>query len=272
MKKVFFAVAAVFFGLAASAQSISVYSGAKEQLNFSPEEIDSIVFNKESATGVLTARPVDGTWCSIGTSITWYNFNVAASGGRFTRGYQDRVMDKLAFTDLFDASDNGGWIERNLNKNNIVAADYYTIEHGANDWGNSIPVGTIEDYINNTGNGTFAATYRKMIDKIYSLNPKAKIVLCTPRKGYGFPIGNGVNYLPDHWYDAKNGIYLKEYVDIVKQIAEYESLPVADFFNECGGQHNLDKLSIDVALHPNDEGYQLMANVLIKAFEKIIVD
>lgn len=100
------------------------------------------------------------------------------------------------------------------------------------------------------------------------MNPKAKIVLCTPRKSYGFG-----GYLPNHWYDPNEiGIYLKEFADIIKQIAEYESLPVADFFNECGGQHNLDQLSIDVALHPNDDGYQMMANVLIKAFEKIIVD
>ena len=48
-------------------------------------------------------------------------------------------------------------------------------------------------------------------------------------------------------------------------------MPVADFFSLCGGQHNLSELSIDVALHPNDDGYQMMANVLIKAFEKIIV-
>ena len=58
----------------------------------------------------------------------------------------------------------------------------------------------------------------------------------------------------------------------IRQIAEYESLPVADFFSLCGGDHNLVQLSIDEALHPNDDGYQLMANVLVKAFEKIIVE
>ena len=266
MKKLFLAVAAALFGLAATAQSISVYSGAKEKLNFSPEEIDSIVFNKEDATGVLTARPVNGTWCSIGTSITWYNDNVSFSNGRFTRGYQDRVMDKLAFADFINVGESGGIASGSINK--PKQADYYSIEHGINDWGKLTPVGTFDDYLNNTGTATFAGAYRLLIDKIYSLNPKAKIVLCTPRKGYGFDA-----YLPDHWYDPNSkGVYLKEYADIIKQIAEYESLPVADFFNECGGQHNLDKLSIDVALHPNDDGYQMMANVLIKAFEKIIVD
>ncbi|MDE6703963.1 MAG: SGNH/GDSL hydrolase family protein [Muribaculaceae bacterium] len=266
MKKVILAVAAVFFGMAVSAQSISIYSGAKEKLNFSPEEIDSIVFNKESATGVLTARLVKGTWCSVGTSITWYNDNVDFSKGRFTRGYQDRVMDKLAFDDFINVGDNGGIASGSINR--PKKADYYSIEHGINDWGKQTPVGTFDDYLNNTGNSTFAGAYRLLIDKIYSLNPNAKIVLCTPRKAYGFD-----GYLPAHWYDAKpNGVYLKDYVDIIKKIAEYESLPVADFFNECGGQNNLARLSIDTALHPNDDGYQLMANVLVKAFEKIIVD
>ena len=115
MKKLIFAVAAAIFGLTASAQSISVYSGAKEKLNFSPEEVDSIVFNKEAATGVLTARPVNGTWCSVGTSITWYNNNVATGGGRFTRGYQDRVMDKLAFAELINVGHNGGVILQSVN-------------------------------------------------------------------------------------------------------------------------------------------------------------
>ena len=174
-------------------------------------------------------------------------------------------MDQLIFSKLYNKGDNGGCVARSVDK--PVKADYYTIEHGANDWGHSVPVGTIEDYINNTNNGTFAADYRRLIDKIFSLNPNAKVVLCTPRKGYGFG-----GYLPAHWYDAKGGIYLEEYANLIRQIADYESMPVADFFSLCGGQHNLKELSIDDALHPNDDGYQLMANVLIKALEKVIID
>ena len=126
-------------------------------------------------------------------------------------------------------------------------------------------MGTIDDYINNTKNGTFAATYRQVIDRIFTRNKKARVILCTPRKAYGYG-----DYLPAHWYDAKNGIYLQEYVDVIRQIAAYESFPVADFFAECGGQRQLDNWSYDTALHPNDEGMQIMANVLIKAFEKIL--
>lgn len=267
MKKILLFVSALTMSLVAGAQSIAIFQGETEVASMAPAQVDSIVFSMDTPGGGIqsSTRAVDGTWCSVGTSITWYNNNVASSNNRFTRGYQDRVMDKLKFKELINVGDNGGCVDRSVSK--PVKADYYTIEHGINDWGNSVKVGTIDDYINNTQNGTFAASYRKLIDAIYALNPDAKIVLCTPRKGYGFS-----GYLPAHWYDAKNGIYLKQYADLVKEIAAYESLPVADFFGECGAQHNLDKLSIDVALHPNDDGYQLMANVLVKAFEKIIVD
>lgn len=218
-------------------------------------------------------REVKGHWCALGTSITWYNENVSTANGGFTRGYQSRVMDKLAFTQYSNRAVNGGALNTALPY--VIKADYYTIEHGINDWGQSIPVGTMDDYINNTNNGTFAAEYRKLIDAIYTTNPKAKIVICTPRRGFGF---NG--YLPSNCNMPKNGIYLSEYADMARRIADYESIPVADFFKYCGGQRTLLDESLNNArpgitndaVHPNDKGYQRMANVLIDALENIIVD
>ena len=174
-----------------------------------------------------------------------------------------RVMEKLAFTGFNNKAVNGGTLSSAIAA--VGYADYYTIEHGINDWGHSTPVGTIQDYINNTKNGTFAAYYRQVIDRIFQRNKKARVILCTPRKAYGFG-----TYLPAHWYDPLNGIYLQEYADIVRQIAAYESFPVADFFAEAGGQRQLDNWSYDTALHPNDDGMQIMANILIQAFEKIL--
>lgn len=210
---------------------------------------------------------VNGSWCSIGTSITWYNNNINDKNREagLTRGYQDRVMDRLVFTEFTNVGHNGGVIAESIDR--PVKADYYTVEHGINDWGHSTPVGTIDDYINNTDNGTFAANYRKLIDRIFELNPNAKVVLCTPRKGYNFK-----GYLPASWDKPKNGIYLSEYANMVRRIAAYESFPVADFFNECGGMRQLRNLSIDDALHPNDDGFQMMANVLVQALEKVITD
>lgn len=204
---------------------------------------------------------IDAAWMSLGTSITWYNNNVSSA---FTKGYQTRVREELPFKRFFNRGVNASCLAGT--ENQVAYANYYTIEHGINDWGHCTPVGTIDDYKNNTNNGTFAASYRKVIDKIYATNPKAQIVLCTPRKAYGF---NG--YLPANCEDAHGGIYLHEYADLIREIAEYESLPVADFFALCGNQRNLASLSIDQALHPNDRGYQLMADVLVKAMKKILI-
>ena len=247
---------------AAMAQSFTVYNKKGGSQGFNDADVDSIVFSSGPAKAATQEpRQVKGRWCSLGTSISWLNENTASYP--ITKGYQTRVMEKLAFTRFTNKAVNGGVLSSTINE--VVQADYYTIEHGINDWGHSTPVGTIRDYIGNTKNGTFAATYRQVIDRIFTRNPKARVILCTPRKAYGF---NG--YLPDHWYDAKGGIYLKEYADIIREIAAYESFPVADFFAEAGGQRQLDNLSYDTALHPNDEGMQIMANILIQAFEKIL--
>jgi lysophospholipase L1-like esterase len=208
-------------------------------------------------------RKIDGSWCSLGTSITWYDSNVANARGKFTRAYQDRVRDVLRFKDFFNRGVNGGVVASQHGK--ITKADYYTIEHGINDWGHSVKVGNISDYANNTSNNTFYANYRILINQIRSINPKAKIILCTPRKGYGFG-----TYLPKSVESPKNGIYLKEYADAVREIAKKEGFVVADFYNNCGEEKELPGLSIDIALHPNDAGYQRMADELIKAFEKVI--
>lgn len=225
-------------------------------------------------------RVINAHWCSLGTSITWYNNNVATACGGFTKGYQTRVMEKLGFTQFTNNGYNGGNLSTALN--NVINADYYTIEHGINDWGQSVPVGTMNDYINNTGNGTFAATYRKLIDKIYATNSKAKIVMCTPRKGAGFKYNGGENYLPENCDDQKNGIYLKQYVDLIFEIAAYEGIPVADFYNTGVNSRNIYSLSLNDSrkgallthdgVHPNDDSYQMMANVLIDALERVLVD
>ncbi len=199
-------------------------------------------------------------WCALGTSITWYNSHV---NDRFTKGYQTRVMEQLKFAGFVNKGISGGCVSSAIGQ--VEEADLYTIEHGINDWGNRVKPGTIDDYINDTGNNTFAANYRKVINKVREANPKAKIVLCTPRKGYGFG-----TYLPDHCDKQQpNGYYLKDYVAIVRAIAKKEKFPVADFYTTCGEQEELADLSIDVALHPNDAGYQRMADELVKTLLKV---
>jgi len=209
------------------------------------------------------ARKMAGTWCSLGTGITWYNDHVSASGGRFTTGYQSYVMKKLTFGGFVNGGVNGGTVADQLGR--VARADYYTIEHGVNDWGRSVPVGTIDDYRNNTSNRTFFATYRRLIDEIRTVNPDATIIVCTPRRAFGAD-----GYLPAHWYLSKNGIKLEDYAKAVRAIAAEEGFVVADFFKNSGHNENQLRLTcIDVALHPNDFGYQIMANEALRAFAQV---
>ena len=141
---------------AAMAQSFTVYENGKSH-GFNDEDVDSIVFSANRAqTSAQEPRQVKGRWCSLGTSISWLNENTASYP--ITKGYQTRVMERLAFSKFSNQAVNGGTISSAINA--VINADYYTIEHGINDWGHSTPVGTIQDYINNTKNGTFAAYYR----------------------------------------------------------------------------------------------------------------
>ncbi|MBQ0090030.1 MAG: SGNH/GDSL hydrolase family protein, partial [Prevotellaceae bacterium] len=266
------------------AQSFTVNEKNKATTTFNVDNVESIEMSETTLLPAGTSSTtinLKGTWCSIGTSITWYNDNVSASGGRFTRGYQDRVMDRIHFAKLINKGLNGQCLKNSYTDFNLrktqYKADYYTIEHGINDWGhvvdaNHVAVGDFEeDYINKKNKNTFAYYYRMLIDLIFSTNPYAKVVLCTPRKAYGFG-----TYLPAHWYDPmidENGkeVYLEDYANLIRKIAEYESFPLCDWFAEAGGQRNLAKYSIDEALHPNDTGHQIMANLLVEAFMKTII-
>ena len=222
----------------------------------------------DSETGIGAPRYLPLRWLSLGTLITWYNSH---AGGKFEKGYQSWLMEQIKFDGFANRGVSGACLDSTLWC--IQDADLYTVEHGINDWGNRVPPGTMADYENNTGNGTFAATYRKVIDKLRATNPKAKIILCTPRKGYGFG-----GYLPDRCdarqteRDGKPGYFLKDYADLVLAIAEKENLPVADFYATCGEQDELADLSIDKALHPNDAGYKRMANILAKTMLKVYPD
>lgn len=210
---------------------------------------------EDSKTRIGEPRYIPVRWNSLGTSITWYNSH---AGATFQKGYQTRVMEQLKFDGFENTGISGGCVNSAFGQ--VRQADLYTIEHGVNDWGNRVNPGSIEDYKNDTGNGSFAANYRKLINIVRQTNPKAKIVICTPRKAYGFG-----DYLPDHTDKQQpGGYYLKDYAEIVRQIAAYEKFPLADFYATCGEQEELAGLSIDVALHPNDAGYERMANILAK--------
>lgn len=236
-----------------SANPIVTFSGGHiRTANFDSANISA------SASGASFTLP--GKWCALGTSITAWDRT--RSNGIY--GYQYWLRKRITFAGGYVNKGENGYRMQSLANNPalVVTADYYTIEFGTNDIMAHEPPGTLADYTGNTGTQTFAGSMRIVIDRIYSLNPAALVILCTPRKFYYAP--NGLTS-----WDAPNpvGQKLTDYVDIIRQIAAYESFPVADFFALSNtNSHNLAALSNEEAVHPNTAGHQLMANVLYEQF------
>lgn len=183
----------------------------------------------------FSPRPV--TWVALGDSITYLNDHPDETGNRVTKGYMTRVVEKLPDIKYINQGHNGwtsGGIAEKIDELGLTAADIYSVFLGTNDWWQGRPVGTIEDYKNNTGNNTVYGSFRIIINKLRSLNPSAKIILMTPMQRGDFVYLT--NFENNAWgsYKPKNGQLLSQFADAVIAIGAYEHFDVADLYYKSG--------------------------------------
>ena len=94
-----------------------------------------------------------------------------------------RVVEKLHQISYTNKGYNGWTASRvvgEIDHLEIESSDVYTIFLGTNDWWSGVPLGTLCDYTENEGDKTFYGSYKVIVDKLLSLNKRAKIVLITP--------------------------------------------------------------------------------------------
>lgn len=153
-------------------------------------------------------------------------------------------------------------------------ADVVIFMGGTNDIRKGIPLGKLEDRVGTTFYGALhvvmSSLYRKyIVEQDFSKAKKTKIVVCTPLK------------MLDNHYADKDGegvlVAMSPWIDAIKEVASYYSLPVLDFYNlsminphlnrtvkgtveEYTGYYNP---HITDGTHPTQEGAQIMANALI---------
>lgn len=257
-------------------------------------------------------QPKKITWVAIGDSITYLNEHLDETGNRVTKGFLSRVVEKLPGVQYLNQGHNG-WtavrIAAEFDHLGIVPADVYTIFLGTNDWWGSKPLGTLEDYTKNTGNQTVMGSFKIIMDKIRSLNPKAKIVLITPMQRTDFVYV--LNSKNNAWgsYKPKAGQDLERFAEAVKSIGKLENYPVIDLFHAKGmdckvlmkfkrvkdpqtGQYrdltypdyttipfhpDTDEYPYPVSaigvtfdgLHPSDEGNAMIADKIVRVFRKM---
>jgi lysophospholipase L1-like esterase len=186
---------------------------------------------------VASFAPKPIVWVAIGDSITYLNDHTNETGNRVTKGYMTRVVEKLPNIEFVNQGHNGwtsGGIAKEIKTLGIVKADVYSIFLGTNDWWQGRPVGAISDYQDNTGNNTVYGSFRIIINKLRSLNAKAKIILITPMQRVDFVYFNDMKNNAWGSYKEKNGQSLQQFAAAIKTIAGYEHFDVVDLYNKKG--------------------------------------
>ena len=132
------------------------------------------------------------------------------------------------------------------------SADIVIVFGGTNDFGHgTAPIGTFEDREPTTFYGAAHWLY-SFLKRTY---PSAVIAICTPTHRRNECCTKG-DIKPYHCGT------LKRYVDIIREVAEYYSLPVIDLFAMSGIQPAIDEQReryMPDGLHPNDAGHEILA-------------
>ncbi|MBR6510137.1 MAG: SGNH/GDSL hydrolase family protein [Clostridia bacterium] len=137
-------------------------------------------------------------------------------------------------------------------------ADIVAVFGGTNDFGHGdAPIGNINDNTPDTFYGGLNFLYKNLIAKY----PDAFIFVITPlhRTNEENLKGDGSK--------EKESLSLREYVKIIREVADCYSLPVLDLFANSGIYPEIpahkEKYTVD-GLHPNDFGYEVISKRIIK--------
>ncbi len=194
-----------------------------------------LIFTLACLLSASKPRPI--VWTAIGDSITYLNDHPEQTGNRITKGYLTLISEKYPAITYINKGYNG-WsavrIAQQIENLGLVKSDVYTIFLGTNDWWQGQPLGTFEDYLNNTGPNTINGAFRVIIDKLRGLNPKARIMLITPMQRGDFVYIADMKNNAYGSYRDKNGRKLSDIADLITRIGRHEKLPVADLYYKSG--------------------------------------
>ena len=141
-------------------------------------------------------------------------------------------------------------------------ADLICVFGGTNDFGHGdAPFGTFEDRTAETFCGALHTLFVSLIEKY----PAAKIMVMTPlhRRGEYDSVG-GDGGKPEGSPD------LLDYVNMIRRVAEYYSLPVLDLYAVSGMQPAVDVIReryMPDRLHPNNAGHVILTDLIVRFIE-----
>ena len=200
----------------------------------------------------------DSITCGVGTSAPEKRFGdlIAAQYGAIVRNYGisgtriARQRIPTAGNPEFDRH----FVSRVPDMD--ADADVIVVFGGTNDFGHGdAPIGNMSDRKDTTFCGGLHALYTALIEKY----PDARIVILTPthRLNEDNPRGDGNK--------PQDVGRLIDYVNFIREAAEFYSLPVLDLFAVSGIQPRVSVLQqryMPDGLHPNDAGHARLAAIL----------
>ena len=141
-------------------------------------------------------------------------------------------------------------------------ADIVVVFGGTNDFGHGdAPLGTMSDRTPYTFYGALHCLYTALTEKY----PDVPVVILTPLHRLNEDSPKGDNK------PAPVGT-LKEYVNIIREVAEYYSFPVLDLYKESGLQPKVPVIQqkyVPDGLHPNDDGNAILAHKIARFLETL---
>lgn len=197
----------------------------------------------------------------FGDSITYWDQRYATwvDPTYFIVGYPTHIREKLGVNTI-NTAQSGATISTIKADNNIHSkvmeadvsnADYAIITGGNNDHGSKVPIGTLgtrDDDPSTFDTLTFIGSLRSMVHDLYTKNPYIKLYFLTP------------------FNNTKSGVFT-QYCDAMEQVGDMYGIPTLRMdkksrFNVL----NTDLLTLDGS-HPNNEGYEMLASIIIPFLE-----
>lgn len=131
-------------------------------------------------------------------------------------------------------------------------ADLIVVFGGTNDFGHGdAPFGKFEDRTKDT----FYGAVHELCTTLINLYPESEIVFITP-----------LHRSDENMRMSTYKPLLKEYIDAMREILEYYSIPVLDLYSSGKIQPSVEilkNLYMPDGLHPSDKGNEIIANRLI---------
>lgn len=219
---------------------------------------------------------VDGLVPGVGLGFGFANKIGTTFGDSITQGvklngatnWTTMIGEKLHLSKITNAGLSGTTYSKDASRtdsaveraNTITGQDLITVWFGINDYHYGRPLGVFGDGDVTTVFGAADYVYKTLITN----NPTATIVVITPMKQHGYLTS------PDSFTKNSAGLLQIDYVNAIKQVADYYSLPVLDFYQMSGMSPFVDAQNTQYffdGLHPNAAGQYRVAQKIARFIE-----